>query len=88
MSVSSTSETIREVLTAHARLMTDVTALNDGDDLYEHGMTSHATVSVMLALENEFDVEFPDSALRRSSFQSIETMRIMLEELGVVDSTK
>ncbi len=81
--MSSTTETIREVLSAHARLMSDVATLNDDDDLYERGMTSHATVSVMLALENEFDLEFPDSSLRRSSFQSIATMRLLLEELGV-----
>ena len=81
--MSSTTETIREVLSAHARLMSDVATLNDDDDHYERGMTSHATVSVMLALENEFDLEFPDSSLRRSSFQSIATMRLLLEELGV-----
>ena len=35
------------------------------------GMTSHASVNVMLALEDEFDVEFPDEMLKRSVFESI-----------------
>ena len=30
-------------------------------------MTSHATVNLMLALEDEFDLEFPDELLRRDS---------------------
>ena len=34
-------------------------------------MSSHASVNVMLALEDSFDVEFPDSMLTRSAFASI-----------------
>jgi acyl carrier protein len=37
-------------------------------------MTSRASVSVMLALEGEFDIEFPDPMLRRDVFQSIEAI--------------
>ncbi len=33
--------------------------------LYDAGMPSHFTVTVMLALEDEFDVEFPVRLLRR-----------------------
>jgi acyl carrier protein len=44
-------------------------------------MTSHASVDVMLALEAEFDVEFPDHMLRRSVFESIMAMRAAIEEL-------
>ena len=38
-------------------------------------MTSHASVNVMLALEGEFDIEFPDHMLKRSVFESIEAIR-------------
>ena len=41
------------------------TALAEDADLYEAGMTSHASVNVMLALEDAFDVEFPDRMLKR-----------------------
>ena len=34
-------------------------------------MTSHASVNVMLALEGEFEIEFPDHMLKRSVFESI-----------------
>ena len=34
-------------------------------------MSSHASVNVMLALEDAFDIEFPDRMLKRSVFESI-----------------
>lgn len=62
---------VRDVLTRHGRLNTDVTSVADDDSLYAAGLTSHASVNVMLALEDEFDVEFPDALLRRSTFESV-----------------
>ena len=81
--MSSISASVREVIGTHGHLMTDVAQLADTDDLYEHGMTSHATVSVMLALEDEFDIEFPDADLRRASFQTVSAICRVLESLGV-----
>jgi acyl carrier protein len=75
------TDRIRAILAAHARLPTDVGALPDDADLYRAGMTSHASVNVMLALENEFDVEFPDRMLRRSSFESIAAIAAVVGEL-------
>lgn len=34
-------------------------------------MTSHASVNVMIALEDALDLEFPDSMLKRSAFASV-----------------
>lgn len=73
---------IREILKSHARLAVDVDALDDHADLYRAGMSSHATVNVLLALESTFDVEFPDHLLKRSVFESIESIRAALAELG------
>jgi acyl carrier protein len=44
-------------------------------------MTSHASVNVMLALEGEFDIEFPDHMLKRNVFNSIRSIRSALSEL-------
>jgi len=68
------NERIREILATHARLPVDVSTLADDADLYQAGMTSHASVNVMLALEDAFDVEFPDQMLTRSVFASISAM--------------
>jgi acyl carrier protein len=73
---------IRQVLRDHARLPVDVDSLPDGADLFEAGMTSHASVNVMLALEDAFDVEFPDNMLKRSVFESIGGIAVAITELG------
>jgi len=59
-------EAVRKVLLEHGKLAVDVSELKDDQDLYRSGMTSHASVSVMLALEEEFDLEFPENMLRKS----------------------
>jgi acyl carrier protein len=74
-------ERIRQVVADYARLASDVAELRDTADLYAAGMTSHASVNLMLALENEFDVEFPDRMLRRGVFESVSSIRAALEEL-------
>lgn len=73
---------IRRILKEHGRLSTDADQLSGEQDLYQAGMTSHASVNVMLALEGEFDVEFPDHMLKRNVFNSIESIRTALEELS------
>ena len=45
-------------------------------------MTSHASVNLMLGLEAAFDVEFPDSMLKRSVFQSVASIAEALQTLG------
>jgi acyl carrier protein len=72
---------IRTVLRTHGRLNHDADQLAEEDDLYQSGMTSHASVNVMLALEGTFDVEFPDHMLKRSVFSSISSIRQALGEL-------
>jgi acyl carrier protein len=72
---------IRRVLREHARLPVDVDTLNDHADLFRAGMSSHASVNVMLALEDAFDIEFPDSMLKRSVFESIAGIDAAIQEL-------
>jgi acyl carrier protein len=80
------NETIRSVLKAQGRLAVDPETLGEKDDLYMSGLSSHASVNVMLSLENEFDVEFPVELLTKATFQSISSMRSALEKMGVEGS--
>jgi acyl carrier protein len=66
---------VRAVIRSHARLPVDVGDLADDADLFQAGMTSHASVNVMLALEETFDLEFPDSMLTRRMFGSVASIR-------------
>ncbi len=74
---------IRKVLDTHGRLPVSVGSLRDDDDLYQSGLSSHASVNVMLALEDAFDIEFPDSLLKRDTFQSVGAIRSALTVMGV-----
>lgn len=72
---------IRKVLRAHGRLRRDPDYLSDQDDLYEAGMSAHASANVMLALEHEFQMEFPDQMLSRSVFFSIGNIASAITQL-------
>jgi acyl carrier protein len=80
MTDDSTSR-IRAILAQHARLSKEASTLDDNADLYQAGMSSHASVNVMLALEGEFDIEFPDHMLTRGVFASIGAIRSAVDEL-------
>jgi acyl carrier protein len=77
------NKTIRSVLEAQGRLSISVAVLKDDDDLYQNGLSSHASVNVMLALEDAFDLEFPDSMLRKGTFESVAAIQEALKSLGV-----
>ncbi len=80
-----TNAAIRRVLNDHARLPGDAQALDDHADLFQAGMSSHASVNVMLALEDTFDVEFPDAMLKRSAFESIAAIEAAILELRAAE---
>lgn len=77
------SEAVREIVREHGRLAVDLDTLGDDASLYEAGMTSHASVNVMLALEDAFDVEFPDEMLKRSVFETVANIAGALRALDV-----
>lgn len=72
---------VRDVLRVHARIPNGIDMLDDNANLFEAGMSSHATVSVMLALEDAFDIEFPDSMLKRSVLESVTGIALAIGDL-------
>lgn len=72
---------IRAILAEHAKLAVDANSIDAHADLYAAGMTSHASVNVMLALEDAFDVEFPERMLRKKTFESVAAIAAALDEL-------
>ena len=85
--MSDTDDVVREVLDNHGRLPHGVADLGRDDDLYAAGLTSHASVNIMLALEDEFDLEFPDRLLKKSTFSSIGSISDAITELTEGAST-
>lgn len=73
--------TIRNILGEVARLDVPLATLADNADLYAAGLSSLATVHVMLALENAFDIEIPDQMLTRQLFRSVDSLAAAVEAI-------
>ncbi|MBX5178319.1 acyl carrier protein [Rhizobium lentis] len=65
------NKTIRDLVAKFGKLPTPVDQIADDADLYAAGLTSFASVQLMLGIEEAFDIEFPDNLLNRKSFGSI-----------------
>ena len=76
---------IQKIIKQNAGLGAACESLDDSTDLYQAGMTSYASVALMIALENEFDVESPDGMLSRSVFESVDTIANAIESLQRVE---
>jgi acyl carrier protein len=74
---------LRAIVEEYAGLPMSTGEISDDDDLFQAGMTSHASLSVMLAIEDNFGVEFPDEMLSRNVFASVSSIAAALETLGV-----
>ena len=72
---------LRSILDENGRLSVPVADLTPETDLFSVGLSSLATVNVMLAVEDVFNVEFPDALLSRRSFQSMASLRALVERL-------
>ncbi|SON57463.1 Aminoacyl carrier protein [Hartmannibacter diazotrophicus] len=72
-------QTIRELISKHGGI--EGKALDETSDLYDAGLTSFASVQLMLGLEDTFDIEFPETMLNRRTFQSIASIAAAVAEL-------
>ena len=75
------TDDIRRIIAGNAKLPVDATQIAEDDDLYDIGLTSLNTVNLMLALEDELDIEFPDEMLSRETFESISSLQQVIETL-------
>ena len=65
------AQDIREILGSNEAFAGKVDQLSDDDSLFDMGLDSFGSVQLMLALEERFNVEFPDELLNRKFFSSI-----------------
>jgi acyl carrier protein len=70
---------LREIVRNHARIHLPLDEICETTDLYRAGMSSQASVVLMIAVEGEFGIEFPDSMLSRDGFSSIENIAVAVE---------
>ncbi|MGA8172706.1 MAG: acyl carrier protein [Methylocystis sp.] len=72
---------IRQALDRHGKLSVPAATLDESADLYAAGLASFTAVQVMLAIEEQLGVEFPDRMLNRKSWSSIHAISACLAEL-------
>jgi acyl carrier protein len=72
---------VRDLLVEHGRMGASAATLPDSADLYDAGLSSMASVTLMLALEDAFDIEFPERLLKRRTFSSIAAITAAVSEL-------
>lgn len=77
-------DTVRRIMAESGRLGVDAATLPPDADLYDAGLSSMATVQVMLAIEEAFDLEFPDRLLNRRTFRSLGALSLAVAELRAV----
>ena len=73
--------TVRSVLADQGKLSEDAQSIAVDADLYRAGMTSHASVNVMLGLEDEFGIEFPEERLTKATFTSVQSITEAVEAI-------
>jgi acyl carrier protein len=78
-------EKIQKIVKDNAGLGPRFEDIDYSTDLYRAGMTSYASVVLMIALDNEFGLEFPDAMLSRSVFESIDAIANAIESLQQVE---
>jgi len=78
-------ERIQKLVKDNAGLGAGFEQIDHSTNLYRAGMTSYASVVLMIALENEFSIEFPDGMLSRSVFESIDSIAAAIESLQQVE---
>lgn len=76
-------EAIRDILRQNEAMSGIVDNLGEDDDLFEKGLDSFGSVQLMLALEERFEVEFPDTLLNRRSFSTIRIIRETVTKLSM-----
>jgi acyl carrier protein len=84
--VRTNTDSIRDILARHGRLPVHTERLADDTGLYAWGLTPLATAGVMLAIEERFDVGFPESKLNRATFRSITAIAFAVSELEAAGS--
>ena len=74
-------ETIRRLIDENCNLSVSAQNVAPDCDLYKAGLTPLMATRLMLALEKEFQVEFPEQMLTRQNLSSIDAILSCVREL-------
>lgn len=72
--MSELKEKIRSCLVEHLRMVNDPQEIPVDADLSTLGLTSMAATNLLIDLEDEFDIQFPDSMLTPEVFHAVNSL--------------
>lgn len=72
--VTMVARDIAVIVTTVGRVQADPDKLDPVANLFDLGMSSFHAVQVMLALEDKFEIQFPDEFLRKEHFTSVRAL--------------
>jgi acyl carrier protein len=75
----SVADTVRSLVTKQLNLNGYSQDLRPDDNLWSLGMTSLTCLGLMLSIEDTFEIELPDEALKEATFRSINTISAAVE---------
>ncbi|WP_175964515.1 acyl carrier protein [Burkholderia pyrrocinia] len=73
--------TLRHIISEMKCLDVPIEVLTDHSDLYAVGLTSLASVQLMMEIEREFHINIPDSMLKYELFSSIDSLAAAITQL-------
>ena len=78
---ASVNQAVRLVLRDSVTLAKPTEELADDSDLYELGLSSPDLISLLVALEGRFGVEFPKEMMERGTFASVDAITAAVQTL-------
>ncbi|MGK7943629.1 MAG: phosphopantetheine-binding protein [Microcystaceae cyanobacterium] len=79
--MANTLEQLKECMVEHLKLITSVDQIGDNTELTSLGLDSMAATNLMLDLEDEFGITFPDELLTPETFYSANTLNSAIQKL-------
>ena len=67
-----------DIIRTKGKVTAPAARIGNEDDLYKLGLSSLATVNVMLEIEGRFNIEIPDEALTRDTFRTIASLAALV----------
>jgi len=76
-------DVVRRILAEHSRVGEKALDIDRTANLFDAGLDSIAAVNVMLAVEEAFAFEFPQTSLTRATFSSVSAIAEVIQKATI-----
>ncbi len=79
--MNTTIERLKVCMVEHLKFVQSVENINDDAELTRLGLDSMAAINLMIDIEDEFGITFPDALLTPETFRTSMTLSSAIEEI-------